>query len=50
MSRYVNDGNVPICNALYPNNTLQTLQTGHWVHAENPGTFIETVEKFALGK
>ncbi|PCH42515.1 alpha/beta-hydrolase [Wolfiporia cocos MD-104 SS10] len=33
-SRYINDRNVPIAKQFFPKSTLETLDTGHWVHAE----------------
>lgn len=44
--RYINRHNIPIANALYPNQTHIALDTGHWVQAEKPHAFIDVVEKF----
>lgn len=48
-SMYINSHNASICDDLFPHHELVELPTGHWVHAEAPQAFIESIEKFALG-
>jgi pimeloyl-ACP methyl ester carboxylesterase len=31
---------------LFPNSTLVTMDTGHWVQAEKPQEFVEIVKNF----
>jgi len=33
-SKYINRKNLPLAQEFFPNSKLETLDTGHWVHAE----------------
>lgn len=45
-SKYVNRRNIPVAEQFFPNMKLETLDTGHWVHAEKPQEFVELVSNF----
>ncbi|KAJ9091571.1 hypothetical protein QFC19_009027 [Naganishia cerealis] len=45
-SKYINARNLPICRAFFPNMEMETLEAGHWVHAERPREFVDAVERF----
>ncbi|GAA5941583.1 hypothetical protein JCM1841_002006 [Sporobolomyces salmonicolor] len=45
-SKYINSKNIPTIKQFFPNSQLETLETGHWVHAEKPKEFVELLEKF----
>lgn len=45
-SRYVLDDDRSAIKTLYPNSTLVTMDTGHWVQAEKPVEFVEIVKNF----
>lgn len=45
-SNYVQETDIPSIRQLFPNAHFETLNTGHWVHAENPEGFVEKVNSF----
>ncbi|KAG8801299.1 hypothetical protein FRC16_000781 [Serendipita sp. 398] len=45
-SNYIKDGAIPVFSYFFPNHELVTLNTGHWVHAEDPATFTKCVIDF----
>lgn len=45
-SKYVDEEDKPEIQELFPNTTFKTLHTGHWVHAQDPEGFIQTVKDF----
>ncbi|KAI0261101.1 alpha/beta-hydrolase [Gloeopeniophorella convolvens] len=45
-SKYINKNNIPLAEAFFPNMSLETLDTGHWVHAEKPNEFKKLVVDF----
>lgn len=45
-SNYVNDADLPDFRKIFPKAKLQSLNTGHWVHAEDPKGFLKLVEDF----
>lgn len=45
-SRYVKDEDRARIKELFPNSSLITMDTGHWVQAEKPQEFIEVVKNF----
>ena len=45
-SRYVKDEDRARIKDLFPNSTLITMDTGHWVQAEKPQEFVEVVRNF----
>lgn len=47
-SKYINPRNIPIAEQFFPNMRLETLESGHWVHAEprSTGPFIDLVKDF----
>ena len=45
-SRYVKDEDRARIKDLFPNSTLVTMETGHWVQAEKPQEFVEVVRNF----
>lgn len=46
-SPYVTDADWPLVQTRFPNAVLSTIsEAGHWLHAEQPDAFFETVEAF----
>ncbi len=46
-SGYISSEEEPIINAHFPNNKIVTIKNaGHWLHAENPTDFLNTLESF----
>lgn len=45
-SNYVKDEDRQTIKLLFPNSTLVTMDTGHWVQAEKPQEFVEVVKNF----
>ncbi|KAI9225192.1 MAG: Alpha/Beta hydrolase protein [Piptocephalis tieghemiana] len=45
-SSYVNDADTREIQTYFPNADFSTMDTGHWVHAEKPVEFLETVCTF----
>lgn len=45
-SDYVRESDLTEIKRIYPNSTLLTLNTGHWVQAEDPEGVIKAVEDF----
>lgn len=45
-SKYVKDEDVNRIHQVFPNMTMETLDTGHWVQAEKPKEFVELVTKW----
>jgi pimeloyl-ACP methyl ester carboxylesterase len=46
-SRYIEDSDWPAIVALFPQASLRTIpDAGHWLHAEQPRAFFETVNAF----
>ena len=45
-SKYLNRHNIPVAKRYFPNMRLETLDAGHWVHAEQPGETIRLVDEF----
>lgn len=45
-SNYVNDEDRAVIKSLFPNSTLITMDTGHWVQAEKPQEFVDVVKNF----
>ncbi|BGP20566.1 hypothetical protein JCM10213_003828 [Rhodosporidiobolus nylandii] len=45
-SKYINSRNIPLIKQFFPNSQLETLETGHWVHAEKPKEFVDLLDKF----
>jgi pimeloyl-ACP methyl ester carboxylesterase len=44
-SKYINNQNIPVCQAFFPNSRIETLEAGHWVHSERPLETVEIVAK-----
>jgi esterase len=49
-SNYVKDGDRQRIKDLFPNSTLITMDTGHWVQAEKPQEFVEVVRNFLTNR
>ena len=45
-ARYITERNEPITREFFPNMRLETLDSGHWVHAEKPVEFLQFVKDF----
>ena len=47
-SNYVKDEDRQRINDLFPNSSVVTMDTGHWVQAEKPQEFVEVVRNFLV--
>jgi pimeloyl-ACP methyl ester carboxylesterase len=45
-SSYLTDSDIPDTLLTFPNSTVQSIQGGHWLHAENPNDFLSTLNSF----
>ncbi|GAA6024065.1 hypothetical protein JCM8202_004235, partial [Rhodotorula sphaerocarpa] len=45
-SKYINSRNIPVIKQFFPDSRLETLDAGHWVHAEKPKEFVELLYDF----
>lgn len=45
-SKYVLEADKPEILSLFPNTTFKSLNTGHWVHAEDPEGFVKAIKEF----
>ncbi len=45
-SKYVVESDKAEILELFPNTTFKSLETGHWVHAQDPKGFVQTVKEF----
>lgn len=45
-SEYVVEEDKPDIQKLFPNSKFQSLETGHWVHAQDPEAFVKAVKSF----
>lgn len=45
-SDYIVDDDRPGIKKIFPNSTLVTMDTGHWVQAEKPAEFVDVVLNF----
>lgn len=45
-SRYISERNLPAAKQFFPRMKLETIETGHWVHAEKPNEFKALVTNF----
>lgn len=45
-SKYVMDSDKPEILDLFPNTTFKSLDTGHWMHAQDPKGFVKSVNDF----
>jgi esterase len=49
-SKYVRDEDVTRIREIFPSMELKTMDTGHWVQAEKPKEFVDTVEAWLSGQ
>ncbi|MGE4585990.1 MAG: alpha/beta fold hydrolase [Mangrovibacterium sp.] len=46
-SRYIRDEDLPVIRRIYPEAVIVLIPgAGHWLHAEQPGLFMKTLENF----
>lgn len=45
-SKYILEEDKPEILSLFPNTTFKSLNTGHWVHAQDPEGFVASVKEF----
>lgn len=45
-SKYVLEGDKASILEVFPNTTFKSLETGHWVHAQDPKGFVDSVKEF----
>ncbi len=45
-SNYIQAEDEPIIKDLFPNATLESIDAGHWVHAEKPKDLLQSIQKF----
>jgi len=48
-SNYLNKNNLPFLKDFFPQMVIETLNTGHWVHADDPRGFMNLVNTFLNG-
>lgn len=48
-SDYIKDEDISLIKSLFPNANLVTIKNaGHWIHAEQPDAFLQTVQQFLV--
>ncbi len=45
-SDYVNEADIALARITFPNLVVQTMDAGHWLHAEKPVEFVEKIREF----
>ena len=45
-SDYILESDIPSIQRLFPNARIESIDAGHWVHAESPARFADVVEQF----
>mgnify|MGYP005811983295 CR=1 FL=1 len=45
-SGYIKDGDMDVIRKYFPSAMLKTIDTGHWVQAENPNEFVRVVSEW----
>jgi pimeloyl-ACP methyl ester carboxylesterase len=49
LSNYILDEDIPVIEAYFPDSSLVSIENaGHWVHAEAPDDFVDSVLGFCL--
>ncbi|HTY37641.1 MAG TPA: alpha/beta fold hydrolase [Bacteroidota bacterium] len=48
-SDYITETDTPLIHRMFPSARIETIEAGHWVHAEAPAQFAEVVERFLSG-
>lgn len=49
-SNYISESDLPEIKQKFPQATLETLDAGHWLHAEQPDAFFDIVSNFLKSK
>ena len=49
-SNYITKNDFEAIKTIFPHAEIKTMDTGHWVHAENPTEFIQQVSSFLLSE
>ena len=49
-SNYITKNDFESIANIFPSSKIITMNTGHWVHAENPSEFLQIVDSFLLSK
>jgi esterase len=47
-SNYITKNDFESINQIFPNSEIKTMNTGHWLHAENPDEFMRIVNSFLM--
>ena len=47
-SNYISKNDFESINNIFPNSEITSMNTGHWVHAENPTEFLNILSSFLL--
>jgi len=47
-SNYVQDADWTRISTIFPDATLETMETGHWVQAEKPNEFVDVVKQWLI--
>jgi esterase len=47
-SNYITKNDFESINQIFPNSEIKTMNTGHWLHAENPDEFMQIVNSFLM--
>ncbi len=45
-SDYITEKDSPLIKKMFPNHTLVTIDSGHWIHAEKPQEFLKVIQNF----
>jgi pimeloyl-ACP methyl ester carboxylesterase len=49
LSNYIEDEDIPLIEDQFPDSEVETIENaGHWVHAESPGDFLDTLLSFCV--
>lgn len=47
-SNYILESDYPKIKSIFLNSTIESIESGHWVHAENPERFLELLNNFLV--
>jgi pimeloyl-ACP methyl ester carboxylesterase len=47
-SNYISENDFEPIQNIFPNTRIESMNTGHWVHAENPTEFLQILSSFLL--
>ncbi|MDB4533775.1 alpha/beta fold hydrolase [Vicingaceae bacterium] len=47
-SNYITENDYNSISTIFPNSSIESLDSGHWVHAEKPQEFLEIISSFLI--